>query len=164
MIIRPTQPTDLPQLMQVYDCARSLMAQCSNPHQWIAGYPSEQVIRADMERGASFVCESEAGELVGTFCFLIGHDPTYDFIENGAWLNDEDVYGTIHRLASNGKVKGLADKVIEWCWSKHHNLRADTHHDNSIMQALLKRNGFEECGIIYVANGTPRIAYQRCDG
>ena len=163
MIIRPTQPTDLPQVMQVYDYARRLMVQYGNPNQWIAGYPSEQAILTDMERGASFVCESENGELVGAFCFLIGHDPTYDSIENGAWLNDEDVYGTIHRLASNGKIKGLTDKVIDWCWSNHNNLRADTHHDNAIMQALLKRNGFEECGIIYVSNGTPRIAYQRCD-
>ena len=29
------------------------------------------------------------------------------------------------------------------------------------MQHLLEKNGFTPCGIIYVANGTPRIAYQR---
>ena len=31
----------------------------------------------------------------------------------------------------------------------------------SYMQHLLEKNGFVRCGIIYVANGTPRIAYQR---
>ena len=30
-----------------------------------------------------------------------------------------------------------------------------------IMQNLLEKHGFIRCGIIYVANGTPRIAYQR---
>lgn len=28
------------------------------------------------------------------------------------------------------------------------------------MQACFKQNGFEECGIIYVSDGTPRIAYE----
>ena len=39
-------------------------------------------------------------------------------------------------------------------------LRADTHEDNKIMQAVLERNGFEKCGIIYIEDGSPRIAYQ----
>ncbi|HAC44342.1 MAG TPA: GNAT family N-acetyltransferase, partial [Paraprevotella xylaniphila] len=42
----------------------------------------------------------------------------------------------------------------------HHNLRADTHADNLIMQKLLKANGFHECGIIYTRE-SPRIAYQK---
>ena len=29
------------------------------------------------------------------------------------------------------------------------------------MQHILEKQGFVRCGIIYVANGTPRIAYQR---
>ena len=31
--------------------------------------------------------------------------------------------------------------------------------DKSVL--LLEKNGFTRCGIIYVADGTPRIAYQR---
>lgn len=30
------------------------------------------------------------------------------------------------------------------------------------MQHLFEKNGFERCGVIYVENGTPRFAYQRC--
>lgn len=161
MNIRPTELADLPQVMQIFDKARLWMAHNGNPNQWIAGYPNEEAVVKDMDREASFVCETEDGEVVGVFCFLIGHDPTYDLIEGGEWINN-DTYGTLHRLASSGKVKGLGDKVIEWCWNRHQNMRADTHHDNTIMQDLLKRNGFKECGIIYVANGTPRLAYQRC--
>ena len=41
------------------------------------------------------------------------------------------------------------------------NIRIDTHKDNKIMQGLLARHGFSYCGIIYLKNGSPRLAYQR---
>lgn len=90
-----------------------------------------------------------------------GADPTYQVIEGGAWLNDALPYGTIHRLASSGKSKGVASAVIEWCLEHCQSLRADTYADNQIMQHLLEKNGFTRCGIIHVADGTPRIAYQK---
>ena len=37
----------------------------------------------------------------------------------------------------------------------------DTHKDNLIMQKFLSKNGFDRCGIIYVEDGTERIAYQK---
>ena len=39
--------------------------------------------------------------------------------------------------------------------------RADTHADNKIMQHLLEKNGFTRCGVIHVADGSPRFAYQK---
>ena len=50
---------------------------------------------------------------------------------------------------------------VNWCLEHCESLRADTHADNKIMQHLLEKNGFTRCGIIHVADGTPRIAYQR---
>ena len=44
------------------------------------------------------------------------------------------------------------------------NIRIDTHKDNKIMQGLLERHGFSYCGIIYLLNGAPRLAYQRLRG
>ena len=99
--------------------------------------------------------------MLGVFAFILGVDPTYQVIEDGAWLNDTLPYGTIHRLASSGKSKGVASAVIEWCLEHCQSLRADTHADNQIMQHLLEKNGFTRCGIIHVADGTPRIAYQK---
>ena len=101
------------------------------------------------------------GRLEAVFAFILGVDPTYQVIEDGAWLNDTLPYGTIHRLASSGKSKGVASAVIEWCLEHCQSLRADTHADNQIMQHLLEKNGFTRCGIIHVADGTPRIAYQK---
>ena len=39
-------------------------------------------------------------------------------------------------------------------------IRSDTHADNKTMQHLIEADGFTRCGIIYIADGTPRIAYQ----
>ena len=38
----------------------------------------------------------------------MGDDPTYQQIYEGTWLNNEP-YGVIHRLATNGKQKGVSD-------------------------------------------------------
>ncbi|WP_455674590.1 GNAT family N-acetyltransferase [Phocaeicola sp.] len=160
MNIRQTEPGDLKAVMAIYDYARTFMQAHGNPNQWINGYPSETYILQEINSKHSFVCENEAGEIIGTFCFIMGEDDTYARIDNGKWLND-DLYGVIHRMASNGKEKGLSDKCIRWCFEQHHNIRVDTHHDNIVMQNILKKNGFTECGIIYTHNGTPRIAYQK---
>ena len=46
------------------------------------------------------------------------------------------------------------------CFERWPNLRVDTHRDNKVMQHILTKYGFQRCGIIYVKNGTERIAYQ----
>lgn len=91
--------------------------------------------------------------------FFIGVDPTYSYIEGGQWLNDFP-YGVVHRLASDGTEKGVGAACLEWCFGYIRNLRVDTHHDNTIMQNLLKKMNFTYCGIIITHNGTPRLAYQ----
>ena len=91
--------------------------------------------------------------------FIIGEDSTYLRIEDGKWLN-ENPYGTIHRIASDGAVKGLFSACIDFCKSQMEDLRIDTHADNKTMQHLILKNGFQKCGIIYLTNGSPRIAYQ----
>lgn len=40
------------------------------------------------------------------------------------------------------------------------NLRADTHRNNRTMRHLLEKSGFRYCGIIHVADGSERLAYQ----
>lgn len=159
MQIRPSSITDLPKLMAIYEKAREFMRQSGNATQWTDGYPSEEFITEEIKAGHSFVMEQN-DTIVATFCFIIGPDPTYSYIEGGAWLNDEP-YGVVHRLASDGTTKGVGDACIQWCEKRVPNLRIDTHQENKTMQKLLIRNGFTECGIIYVRNGTPRIAYQK---
>lgn len=156
--IRAARPEDLDVLMSIFAHAKAFMREQGNPHQWEDGYPSAELILHEISQGHCFVCEGPDGEVAGTFCFSVGEDPTYTHIE-GAWL-DQTRYGVIHRLASNGRVKGVARQCITWCFARHNNLRADTHADNLIMQKLLEDNGFQKCGIIYTRE-SPRIAYQK---
>ena len=161
MIIRKAVPTDIDRLMQIFAIAREFMKSSGNPNQWINGYPQEELIKNEIDQGHCFVCvNNDDGMVVATFCLIQGPDPTYSYIEDGAWPDNEPYY-VIHRLASDGSVKGITGFCIDWCQQISPCLRADTHHDNKVMQHLLEKNGFERCGIIYVANGTPRIAYQR---
>ena len=158
--IRPTRLEELGQVMPFYERARRFMATNGNANQWINGYPSPDDIRQDIENGSSYVFVNENQELEGCFAFIRGEDPNYKVIKDGAWLNDAP-YGVIHRIASGGRVKGLMDLCLEWCSSHCPNLRVDTHRDNKVLQNILIKNGFTYCGLIYVKNGTERLAYQR---
>ncbi len=158
--IRPTTHSDLPEVMEIYAIARDFMCRAGNATQWADGYPSTEYITSEIDAGHSFVCENQTGELVGTFCFIIGDDPTYEIIYEGKWLNN-DLYGTVHRIASSGKEKGVAEACFRWCFMQCGNIRVDTHRDNRVMQQILGRLEFTYCGIIYVSNGTERLAYQR---
>lgn len=157
MEIRHTEPTDLPAIMEIYDCARAFMRRQGNLTQWNNGYPSQKTIEEDMQKDQSYVLVKD-GKVVGTFAFIIGDDPTYGVIEGGTWHADR-TYGTIHRLASDGTVRGLSGICFDYCRTQIDYLRVDTHADNQPMQDAVTRYGFQECGIIYVADGSPRIAY-----
>lgn len=158
LFIRPAAPEELPRLMEIYAAARAFMRESGNPGQWGTSDPKEELIARDIAAGNSYVF-TEEGEIVGAFSFTEGCDPTYGYIE-GAWLSDEP-YCTIHRLAGDGRAHGLFSAALAFCAERCKNLRADTHEKNAVMRHLLIKHGFRECGVIYVENGTPRIAYQR---
>ena len=102
----------------------------------------------------------DAGGVYAVFAFIIGDDPTYQVID-GAWLDDATPYGTLHRLGSDGTHTGVLAEAVAWAWARCPHLRADTHEDNHPMRRCLERAGFAYTGIIRVADGTPRRAYER---
>ncbi len=161
MEIIAAQPQDIDQIMLIIEQAKSIMRKNGNHSQWINGYPSVEIIEADIHNQHAFVCV-ENTEIVGYFCFIKGNDPdpNYKVIEAGAWLNNAP-YGVIHRLASSGVVKGVARKAFDFAFSQTSNVRVDTNHDNIPMQNFLKNSGFTYCGVIYVSDGTPRDAFQK---
>ena len=160
LTIRKTTTADLDRVMEIYDIARDFMAKNGNPTQWGDGYPVRSLIEEDIERGESYVFVD--GDTVhGVFMFMQRVEPTYATLENGSWLDDEP-YGTIHRIASDGTYKRIFDLCVEFCEKITTNLRVDTHNDNYPMQKAIERNGFTKCGTIYMLHdGTPRIAYHR---
>lgn len=159
MEIRKTTLQDLKEVELLYAGAREFMRENGNPTQWGDYYPPMDLIREDIENGVSYVCEDN-GEIVATFFYMKRmDDPTYHVIDHGNWISDEE-YGVIHRITAKRGTKGVASYCITECYKECGHLRMDTHENNIPMQSLLAKLGFQKCGIIYVRDGSPRIAYE----
>ena len=163
MEIRASEAEDLERMKEIYAAARRFMAEHGNPRQWgPTCWPPEELLRQDIREGNSYVCVEDS-RVVGTFYFVQGPDiePTYRDIEDGAW-RDDSPYGVVHRIASDGSVKGVGSFCIQWAFDRCGHLRIDTHGDNTVMQGLLQKLGFERRGIIHVREDSdPRIAYEK---
>ena len=156
--IRKSTYDDLDRIAEIFTYARKQMALNGNPSQWKNDRPSIELVKKDIDVSNSYVVLNK-GKIVATFAFIVGIEPTYLDID-GKWL-DDDPYGTIHRIASDGSVKGVFDQVIDYVSKRGVDIRIDTHKDNKIMRHLIEKNGFVYCGIIIVDDGTPRLAYQK---
>ena len=166
MKVRPASKPDIPSVLGCVRRIKSEYFEANNIHQWVDGYPSREQFSADVDRKALYVMYM--GEvLIGFGAFIAGNEPTYDKIE-GEWLTDGENYLVVHRLGINSDwhgmgmgtaLMGLADKICEV--KKIPSIRVDTHEDNIGMQKLLEKCGFKKCGIIYLENGDPRIAYEK---
>ena len=158
-VIRPARMEDIPFILAVLDAARGIMRGAGNMDQWKDGYPSEALVREDIEKGVGFVV-SDSEAVVAYFAFIPSPEPTYAYIEGGSWLDDAAPYHVIHRLGSLPDAHGVFQSVISWCLGQDANIRIDTHRDNRIMQHCILKAGFQYRGIIYLASGDERLAYQ----
>lgn len=148
-------------MLEIFTVAKQKMRAAGNMNQWEEGYPSSEDLENDIRRGFSYVIEDD-GRIISTFVLAICPDPTYARIYDGAWLDDETEYGTIHRIASLDGYHGLMAKVLGFSFSKVRNIRIDTHKDNLPMRHLMKKYSFTYCGIIHLAdNRGERLAYQK---
>ena len=157
MIIK-AELKDLPKLNELYEVARAYMRENGNPNQWGTSYPSNELITEDIKVGVLYTDEDV------NFAFvLMGEEEAYKNIYYGKWLNNES-YLTLHRVAGNGKVKGVFSKIFEFSLEKMKeaglsNLKIDTHEQNLTMQNAVTRQGFVRCGLVKLREGE-RIAYQ----
>ena len=97
--IRKARPEDLAEIEKIYALARQFMASTGNPTQWGVTHPARKMLEEDIVLGQLYVLEDQGIRAV--FAYLEGEDPTYGYIEDGAWISSEP-YGTIHRVASDG--------------------------------------------------------------
>lgn len=161
MKIRHATLSDLPPILRIYADARAYMRENGNPHQWSGAYPDEATLRSDIESNQLFVC-TEGQEILGVFCYFFGEEPTYAQIYEGAWKSSTP-YGVLHRIAVSLHRRGVASFCFDFCYAQCKNLKIDTHRDNIPMQKSLAKNGFSYCGIIYLASGDERLAYQKSE-
>ena len=158
-MIRLARKEELPRLLEIYAAARAFMRQNGNAEQWAGGYPGEEVLREDIALERLYVIE-ENGWIGGVFMLCAGPDDTYNKIYDGAW-GYEQPYGVIHRIAGDGSIKGVLVKAVEFAGARFDYLRIDTHSQNIPMQNALKKQNFTQRGVIYIHDGTPRLAYDK---
>lgn len=159
MEIRAATEDALDEILEIYAHARKFMAQNGNATQWGNTYPPLERVKQDIAERKCHICV-ENDRILCVFYFAREEDPTYKEIREGSWLNDKP-YGVVHRIASAEGVRGAAAFCLKWAFEQTGNIRIDTHDNNKPMQGLLKKSGFQYCGRITLADGSPRIAYQK---
>lgn len=165
MNFRKSTKADVKSIMKIINQAQEYLKN-QGIDQWQNNYPNEDVINTDISNGESYVLEKD-GNIVATSVISFNKEKTYDVIHDGKWLTDGEC-AVIHRIAVDNTCKGLgvSHKIIEYaeemCKEKDINsIKVDTHRENLSMQNMLKKNGFKYCGVIYLADGAERVAFEK---
>ena len=168
MNIRLSKLSDLDALMPIFDEARRTIATLGID-QWQNGYPTSNVIEADIHKNQSYCVEID-DTICATFALIDDGEPTYDRIYDGHWLTGDDShsYVAVHRVAISvsHRGRGIAPAVIDYVADVARQLgrksiRIDTHRGNAVMRRMLEKNGFCCCGVILLSDGAERVAYEK---
>lgn len=161
---RHTTEADIPAIMSIIAEAQNYFKQ-QGIDQWQDGYPNKEVVQNDIRNSNSYVLLKEE-LVVATAMISFDGEPSYSQID-GAWLTDNP-YAVIHRVAVKTELKGqkIAGTFIrlatEMCRKKNIPcIRIDTHRQNLAMQRVAQKNGFIYCGVIHLARGGDRLAYEK---
>lgn len=165
MKFRKSNKTDINNIMNIIRDAQ-VYFKAQGINQWQNDYPNVETINNDIENNHSYVLLKD-DNVVATAAVSFDGEKTYDSIYEGQWISENE-YAVIHRIAvdSNYKGLGLSSQIIknveELCFEKGvHSIKVDTHEENLSMQKLLKKNEFQYCGIIYLEDGSKRIAFEK---
>ncbi|MDD7363113.1 MAG: GNAT family N-acetyltransferase [Peptoniphilus sp.] len=161
LTMRTANLGDAPSIIRMIDEARARLKK-DGVDQWQGADPTEEEILVDIRGKNTYLFEREG--IVATAVLAEGDEPTYRYID-GSWPDDEP-YMTVHRfvVAKNCLGRGMGRRVMrqikDFAVSRAVDVRIDTHADNARMRHVIETSGFEYCGVITVADGTERIAYQ----
>ena len=136
----------------------------NNVNQWQNNYPSVEVLNDDINRDRLYVLKNDE-EIIGVMSLLKDEESTYKKIFDGTWLSD-NIYYTVHRITVKEKGKGISKYLFDYAINECikdgiSSLRIDTHIDNLVMQKALNKFGFVYCGVIYLNDGSKRIAFEK---
>ena len=166
LALRYTKLEDIERVMEIIKQAQQYFKE-KGINQWQNGYPNAKVIENDIKNGHSFVLIKN-NKIVGTIAISFEGEATYNKIFEGDWKSNDN-YAVIHRIAVDHELKGigLSSEMIKqtelMCNKKSvGSIKVDTHEDNQAMQRSLIKNGFDYCGVIYLADGGKRVAFEKC--
>lgn len=166
MLFRRATEGDIEAILAIMDGARRFMAQ-NGVVQWVNGYPSREVMLADIAKNQCWVMEDGCGVCASVTVVTDG-EPAYDRIYDGSWQTGSAAkYIAMHRVAVADRVRGQGVAPMMVAQVKQlkqrdgfESIRIDTHRDNKAMQRMLAKTGFRYCGVIHLANGSERIAFE----
>ena len=165
MEFRKAVKTDVLDIMDIIRQAQAYFKELGI-HQWQNNYPNVDTIRNDIDNKNGYVLLIN-DHIVAAVTVSFDGEKTYDSIYEGQWISNRQ-YAVIHRIAvdNNFKGLGLASEIIknteQLCLNKGvYSIKVDTHEDNRPMQKLLKKNDFQYCGIIYLKDGSKRLAFEK---
>ena len=162
MDFRNAEIKDLENILEIISHAKAYMKE-NGLTQWGGEYPNREVISEDIEKGIGYVLTIDnlvKGYLVVDFV----DDEIYRNIR-GTWKTNCE-YASIHRCAMHKSIRGkgygseLFKFAEELAKSKNiSSVRVDTAPDNLTMKHLFEKNGYEYCGLVFIAGD--KIAYEK---
>ncbi len=165
MEFRQANISDLDQIVEIIELSKKYLKE-TKVDQWQDGYPAKEDLRRDIESGNSYVLTNK-DEIIATTVISLEGESTYNSIFNGEWITNEE-YIVMHRVAVHDKYKGkgIFKELIKEAESLALNndifsIKIDTHRDNVSMQRAVVKNNFKRCGIIYLEDGSERIAFEK---
>tara|TARA_B110000091_G_C13720062_1_gene434378 strand:- start:99 stop:623 length:525 start_codon:yes stop_codon:yes gene_type:complete len=167
MKIQLSTINEIPDIMQIIEDAKAYLASLKI-EQWQNGYPNIEQVENDIKNGESYIVLNGKNQVIATSMFTTSKEPTYKSIEGNWKIDEENSYGVIHRMAIKKEFRKLGLATI--LFNEFHqqlktkniqSLKIDTHEDNLGMQALIKKLGYQYCGIIYTRYGAKRIAFEK---
>jgi len=165
MTFRNAEISDIDKIMNIIKQAQQYLKD-KGVDQWQDNYPNFDVIKDDIEKRKGYVLETD-GKVVATVAVSYNDEKTYEKIYDGKWITESD-YAVIHRIAVDNNYKGkrlsslIISEIEKMCLKRNiHSIKIDTHKQNESMKKMLNNNGFKYCGIIYLENGSERVAYEK---
>jgi ribosomal protein S18 acetylase RimI-like enzyme len=167
MKMRLSTSDDIPNIMTIIEDAKEYLAS-QKIEQWQKGYPNTEQIENDIKNGESYVVVNDEHQITATAMFTINKEPTYKIIDGNWRVDESNIYGVIHRMAIKKEFRkfGLATFMfhefhLQLLENNIQSLKIDTHEENTGMQSLIKKLGYQYCGIIYTSYGDKRLAFEK---
>lgn len=132
--------------------------------QWQDGYPNEEVVQRDLDRGIGYVLTIDDA-IAGYAAIILNDEPAYDELK-GTWLTNGDFF-VVHRIAVSDRFigQGLGKKIMECTedLARKQNvpsIKVDTNFDNAAMLKTFEKLGYTYCGEVTFRGGV-RKAFEK---
>jgi GNAT superfamily N-acetyltransferase len=167
MKIKLSTSDDIPDIMIIIEDAKGYLAS-QKIDQWQKGYPNVEQVENDVKNRESYVVVNDENKVIATAMFTINKEPTYKVIDGNWRVDERQIYGVIHRMAIKKEFRkfGLASFMfhefhLQLLEKNIQSLKIDTHEKNIGMQSLIKKLGYQYCGVIFTAYGDKRLAFEK---